>query len=107
MATRNYNPKRQYEVISQTEKPLESLNIDGHEVKFDQSTNMAIVTDTGLGEEIDARFGAKAKTEYGNSVIVVPVDDLSPARELGHRYHFQVPDMSGIKPWDEPPSKRR
>lgn len=97
MAKASYNPKRQYEIISNTPNPVASLDIDGHKVELDPRTNAAIVTDTGLGEEIDARYGAKSKTDSANSVMVVPVDDLSPAREAGHRYSFQVPDMSRFK----------
>jgi len=88
--------KRQYHIVNASQDPVVELDVDGHKVRMD-GQGQAYVTDTGLGEEIDARFGPHARTEDVGKVIAIPVDDSDPAHEPGHKYWHTVPDLTRFK----------
>ena len=88
--------KKQYHIVNASQDPVVQLNVDGHKIKLDKQ-GQAYVYDEGLGREIDARYGHKAKGPDAGSVVAIPVDDSDPTREPGHVYTFMVPDMSRFK----------
>jgi hypothetical protein len=88
--------KRQYHVVNASQNPVKEVDIDGHKITLDKQ-GQTYVHDTGLAEELDARYGWRAKTAEAGKVMVIPVDDSDPTREKGHIYTFTVPDMSRFK----------
>lgn len=92
--------KRQYHVLNRSEHKLREIDIDGHKIKLSKQ-GQTYVTDTGLGEELDARMGRNARSSDAGQVLVIPVDDHDPTREDGHQYSFSAPDLSRFKGWAE------
>lgn len=91
---------RQYQIVNASKNPVKSLFVEDKRVDLDKNGS-AYVYDTGLAEEIDCRYGAKAKTTHGGQVVVIPVSDSDPTREPGHRNTFLAPDLSRFKGWKE------
>jgi len=62
-----------------------------------------VVHDDGIAQEIDDRFGTKAKGGTGE-VTVVTIDEK---REEGHTYKFAMPEMPWKKDNQEKPKKEK
>lgn len=88
--------RKQYQIVNASQNPVKEIDIDGRTVTLDKQGS-AYVTDTGLGEEIDARYGHRAKTETAGKVVVIPVDDSDPQREKGFATYHRVPDLTRFK----------
>jgi hypothetical protein len=88
--------KRQYQIVNSSLNPVREIDIDGHTVALD-AQGQGMVYDTGLAEEVDARYGYKSGEETAGKVVCIPVDDSDPTREAGHTYTFLAPDLSRFK----------
>jgi hypothetical protein len=92
--------KKQWEIVNASKRGTKAVYVEDRCIKLDKQ-GKAMIYDEGLAQEVDARYGVKAKTRHAGDVVVIPVDDRNPTREQGHQYSFTMPDMSRFKGWSE------
>jgi hypothetical protein len=90
----------QYQIVNAAKNPVREVFVENRSVKLDNNGS-AYVFDEGLAQEIDCRYGPRAKTTHAGQLVVIPVSDSDPGREYGHQYTFSVPDLSRFKGWGE------
>lgn len=90
----------QYQIVNAAQDPVVELYVEDRAVKLDKNGS-TYVYDEGLAQEIDCRYGPKARTDHAGQVVVIPVMDSDPSREIGHQYTFRNPDLSRFKGWKE------
>jgi len=103
------NRATQHEILVTT--PEAAARVKGfHDDKHPEKTPMImdgygrmVVHDDGIAQEIDDRFGTKAKGGTGE-VTVVTIDEK---REEGHTYKFAMPEMPWKKDNQEKPKKEK
>ena len=52
--------RKVFEVVNSTERPIRSIDVGGHRVKF-KKNGSALVEDAGVAKELNDRYGFKAK----------------------------------------------
>ena len=94
----------QFEVVNASKNHVKELWVEDRCVKLDKQGH-TYIEDEGLAQEIDCRYGVKAKTRQAGKVVVIPVSDHDSTRERGHTYTVTVPDLSRFKGWGDRRSK--
>lgn len=84
-----------YEIVNASKNPVREIDVDGHRVKLARN-GQGFVHDAGLAEEIDARYGQKARTKTAGKVVVIPIDDGGDRPDTRPSI-FSMPDMSRFK----------
>jgi hypothetical protein len=79
-----------YQIDNASKNPVTGITVDGHNVEMEKNGSV-YVHDTGLAQEIDARYGYKSREATGGKVVVIPVDDMKPTG----RTMFVMPEL----PW--------